>query len=123
MEELAALLSTPNNIARLDRISKGHKIYNSVSYILKQLGESPGDVRRFQGEFYRIEKREQTLTISRIDNDSIIYAAKDNRDKGNIVEIEKFDLTEQDLERLDKSVRYLKKQEKQKKRSKGFSIG
>lgn len=125
MERLAALLSTPNNIARLDRISKRHKIYDSASYILKQLGESSGEVRRFQDEFYRIDKQNQTLTISRLHDDSIIYAASDNQDKGGIVEIEKFDLSQQDKERLDESVRYLKHQKKlsQKNRHKGFSIG
>ena len=124
MKRLAALLSTPDNIARLDRISEGLKIYNKASYILKQLGTSSGEVRRFQGEFYRIDKRDLTLTISRRD-DSILYGAKDNREQGGIIEIEKFDLGQQDLERLDESVRYLKRQEKlsQKNKHKGFSIG
>ena len=81
-------------------------------------------MRRFQGKFYRLEKRNQTLTISRPSDDSIIYAAKDNRESGGIIEIEKFNLTQKDKERLDESVRYFKHQEKQKqKRSKGFSIG
>ena len=123
MEKLAQLLLTPDNIARLDRIEEGLMVYNSASYILKQLGESEGEVHRFQGKFYSFEKRDKTLTISRPDNDSILFAARDNRGKGGIVELEKFDLTEQDKERLDESVRYLRHQEKQKERSKGFSIG
>ncbi|MEO0845726.1 MAG: relaxase/mobilization nuclease domain-containing protein [Cyanobacteria bacterium J06648_1] len=125
MERLAALLSTPNNIARLDRISEGHKIYNRASYVLKQLGEWSGETRRFQGEFYRIDKQDQTLTISRLHDDSIIYTARDNQNKEGIIEVKKFDLTEQDKKRLDESVRYLKRQEKlsQKNRHKGFSLG
>ena len=123
MEKLAQLLLTPDNIERLDRIEQGSKIYDSASYILKQLGTSSGEARCFQGKLYGIEKRNQTLTIFRQDDSFIIFAAKDNRDKGGIVDLEKFDLTEQDKERLDESVRYLKQQEKQKQRSKGFSIG
>ena len=123
MEKLAQLLLTPDNIARLNKIEEGHKIYDSASYILKQLGESEGEVHRFQGKFYSFEKRDKTLTISRPDNDSILFAARDNRGKGGIVELEKFDLSQQDKERLDESVRYLRHQEKQKERSRGFSIG
>lgn len=123
MENLAQLLLTPGNIERLDRIEEGSKIYDCASYILKQLGESEGETRRFQGKFYRIERQKQTLTISRIDDSSIIYAAKDNRDKGGIVDLEEFNLTEQDKKRLDESAQYLKQQEKQEQRSKGFSIG
>ena len=123
MNSLAQLLLTPDIIDRLNRIEEGAKIYDCASYILKQLGTSLGETRRFQGKFYSFEKRDKTLTISRRDNSSIIYEAKDNRDKGSIVELEKFDLTEQDKERLDESVRYLRHQEKPKQRSKGFSIG
>ena len=123
MEKLAQLLLTPDNIARLDRIEEGLMVYNSASYILKQLGESEGEVHRFQGKLYGIEKRDKTLTIFRTHDDSIIFVAKDNRERGGIVEIEEFNLTQQDQERLDESVRYLKQQEKQKQRSKGFSIG
>ena len=98
-------------------------VYNSASYILKQLGESSGEVHRFQGKLYGIEKRNQTLTISRTHDDSIIFAASDARKRGGSLEIEEFSLTQQDKERLNESVRYLKQQEKQKQRSKGFSIG
>ena len=123
MEKLAQLLLTPDNIARLNRIEEGSKIYDCASYILKQLGTSSGETRCFQGKFYSFEKRDKTLTISRTHDDSIIFVASYNRDKGGIVDLEKFDLTEQDKERLDESVRYLRHQEKQKERSKGFSIG
>ena len=123
MERLAQLLSTPDNIERLDRIKEGYKVYDSASYILKQLGESSGETRRFQGQIYRIEKQNQTLTISRLHDDSIIYAARDNQEPGGIVDLEKFDLSQQDKERLDESVQYLKHQSKQKERSKGFSLG
>ena len=123
MEKLAQLLLTPDNIERLNRIEEGCKVYDSASYILKQLGTSSGETRRFQGKLYSLEKRDKTLTISRQDDSSIIFAAKDNRDKGGIVDLEKFDLSQQDKERLNESVRYLKQQEKQKQRSKGFSIG
>ena len=123
MNSLAQLLLTPDNVARLNRIEEGHKVYDCANYILKQLGTSSGETRRFQGKLYSLEKRDETLTISRQDDSSIIFAASDNRDKGGIVDLEKFDLTQQDKERLDESVRYLKQQEKQKQRSKGFSIG
>ncbi|MGV2829333.1 hypothetical protein [Myxosarcina sp. GI1(2024)] len=123
MEKLAQLLLTPDNIARLDRIEEGLMVYDCASYILKQLGESSGGTRCFQGKFYRLEEREKTLTIFRLHDDSILYAASKGREQGGIIEIEKFNLSQQDRERLDESVRYLKQQEKQKKRSKGFSIG
>ena len=123
MQKLAKLLLTPDNIARLNRIEEGSKIYDSASYILKQLGESEGETCRFQGKLYSLEKRDKTLTISRQDDSSIIFAAKDNRDRGGIVDLEKFDFSQQDKERIDESVRYLKHQEKQKERSKGFEIG
>ena len=123
MQKLAKLLLTPDNIERLDRIEEGSKIYDCASYILKQLGESEGERRYFQGKLYCIEELNQTLTISRRDDSSIIFAAKDNREQGDIIEIEEFNLTQQDKERLDESARYLKQQEKPKQRSKGFSIG
>ena len=123
MNSLAQLLLTPDNIERLNRIEEGYKIYDSVSYILKQLGTSSGETRCFQGKFYSFEKRDKTLTISRTHDDSIIFVASYNRDRGGIVELEKFDLSQQDKERLDESVRYLRHQEKQKERSRGFSIG
>ena len=46
------------------------------------------------------------------------------RDKGSIVKLEKFDLTEQDKEKLYESARYLRHQEKlaQKIKQKGFEI-
>ncbi|MBE9044710.1 relaxase/mobilization nuclease domain-containing protein [Pleurocapsales cyanobacterium LEGE 10410] len=123
MNSLAQLLLTPDNIARLNRIEEGYKVYDSASYILKQLGESEGETRRFQGKLYSLEKRDLTLTISRQDDSSIIFAASDARERGGIIEIEEFNLTQPDLERLNESVRYLKQQEKPKQRSKGFSIG
>ena len=123
MNSLAQLLLTPDIIDRLNKIEEGFKIYDCASYILKQLGTSLGETRRFQGKFYSFEKRDKTLTISRTHDDSIIFIASYNRDRGGIVELEKFDLTQQDKERLDESVRYLKQQEKPKQRSKGFSIG
>ena len=123
MEKLAQLLLTPDNIERLNRIEEGYKVYNRASYILKQLGKLSGGTRCFQGKFYRIEKRDKTLTISRTHDDSILFAAKNARERGGIIEIEEFNLTQQDKERLDESARYLKQQEKQKQRSKGFSIG
>ena len=124
MEKLAQLLLTPDNIARLNKIEDRSKIYDCASYILKQLGTSSGETRRFQGKFYSFEKQDKTLTISRQDDSSIIFAAKDNRDRGGIVELEKFDLSQLDKERLDESVRYLKNQEKlaQKIKQKGFEI-
>ena len=122
MEKLAQLLLTPDNIDRLNRIEEGSKIYDCASYILKQLGTSSGETRRFQGKFYSFEKRDKTLTISRQDDSSIIFAASDAQERGGIIEIEEFNLTQQDKERLDESARYLKQQEKQKQRSKGFSI-
>lgn len=125
MEKLAQLLLTPDNIARLDRIEEGHKVYNCASYILKQLGTSSGGTRCFQGKFYRLEEREKTLTIFRRDDSSILYAASSCREQGGIIEIEKFNLSQQDKERLDESVRYLKQEEKLKRqvKHKGFSIG
>ena len=123
MEKLAQLLLTPDNIERLNRIEEGCKVYDSASYILKQLGTSSEGTRRFQGKLYSLEKRNQTLTISRRDDDSILFAASDARERGGFLKIEEFNLTQQDQERLDESVRYLKQQEKQKQRSKGFSIG
>ena len=125
MERLAQLLLTPDIIERLKRIEEGYKIYNSASYILKQLGTSSQQTRRFQGKFYSFEKRNQTLTISRPHDDSIIYAAKDNRERGGIIEIKEFNLTKLDLEKLDESVRYLKQSEKLSRqvKQKGFEIG
>ena len=125
MNSLAQLLLTPDNIARLNRIEEGYKVYNRASYILKQLGESEGEVHRFQGKLYGIEERDKTLTIFRLDDDSILYVASDGREQGGSLEIEEFNLTQPDLERLDESVRYLKQQDSlsQKNRHKGFSIG
>ena len=125
MEELAQLLLTPDNIARLDRIEEGYRVYNRASYILKQLGSRSGETRRFQGKLYGIEERNKALTIFRTHDDSIIFAAKNTREQGGIIEIKKFDLTEQDSEKLDESVRSLKQSEKlnRQKSSKGFSIG
>ena len=123
MEELAQLLSEPEIVHRLNRIKEGRKVYDTASYILEQLGESEGERRYFQSKLYCIEELNQTLTISRRGNSSIIYAAEDNRESGGIVDLKKFDLSQQDKERLDESVRYLKQEEKQKERSKGFSIG
>ncbi len=125
MEKLAQLLLTPDNIARLDRIEEGHKVYDCASYILKQLGTSSGGTRCFQGKFYRLEEREKTLTIFCLHDDSILYAASSCREQGGSLEIEKFNLSQQDKERLDESVRYLKQEEKLKRqvKHKGFSIG
>ena len=125
MNSLAQLLLTPDIIDRLDRIEQAYKIYDSASYILKQLGTSSGETRRFQGKLYSLEKRNLTLTISRRDDDSILFAASDARERGGFLKIEEFNLTRLDLERLNESVRYLKQQEKlsQKNRHKGFSIG
>ncbi|MDJ0571770.1 MAG: relaxase/mobilization nuclease domain-containing protein [Pleurocapsa sp. MO_192.B19] len=125
MDSLAQLLLTPDNIERLNRIEEGYKVYDSASYILKQLGESSQEMRCFQGKFYRIEERDKTLTISRQDDPSILFTANNFREEGGIIEINQFNLTKQDKERLYESVRYLKHKEKlsQKKRHKGFSIG
>ena len=125
MEKLAQLLLTPDNIERLDRIEEGSKIYDCASYILKQLGESEGEVHRFQGKLYGIEERDKTLTIFRLDDSSILYIASKGREQGGIIKIEEFNLTQQDKERLYESIRYLKQQEKlsQKNKHKGFSIG
>ncbi|NJO99003.1 MAG: hypothetical protein HC764_25910 [Pleurocapsa sp. CRU_1_2] len=87
MNSLAQLLLTPDNIERLNRIEEGYKIYDCASYILKQLGESSGETRLFQGRLYRINKQNQTLTISRLHDDSIIYAALDNQDKGVLLKL------------------------------------
>ena len=125
MNSLAQLLLTPDNIARLNRIEEGYKIYGSASYILKQLGTLSGGINYFQGKLYRLEERNQTLTISRPSDDSIIYEASYNREQGGIIEIEEFNLTQADCEKLDESVRALKQSEKlnRQKRSKGFSPG
>ena len=125
MNSLAQLLLAPDNIERLNRIEEGYKVYDSASYILKQLGESEGETRRFQGKFYSFEKRDKTLTISRTHDDSIIFATSDARKRGGIIEIERFNLTAQDIENISKSVRYLKQEVRleHQKRSQGFSIG
>ncbi|MEY2832499.1 MAG: hypothetical protein RLZZ574_1757, partial [Cyanobacteriota bacterium] len=125
MERLAQLLLTPDIIERLNRIEEGYKIYNSASYILKQLGTSSGEIAYFQGKLYSFEERDLTLTISRRADSSILFAAKDLREQGGIIEINQFNLTEPDLEKLDESVRYLKREERlaQKVKQKGFSIG
>lgn len=125
MNLLAQLLLTPDNIDRLNKIEEGYRIYDCASYILKQLGTSSGGINYFQGKLYRLEERNQTLTISRPSDDSIIYEASYNREQGGIIEIEEFNLTQADCEKLDESVRALKQSEKlnRQKRSKGFSLG
>lgn len=125
MERLAQLLLTPDIIERLKRIKEEYKIYNSASYILKQLGESSGKIGYFQGKLYSFEKRDLTLTISRRSDSSILFAAKDLREQGGIIEIKEFNLTAPDLEKLDESVRYLKQSEKLSRqvKQKGFEIG
>jgi hypothetical protein len=89
------------------------------------LGTSSGEIAYFQGKLYSFEERDLTLTISRRADSSILFAAKDLREQGGIIEINQFNLTEPDLEKLDESVRYLKREERlaQKVKQKGFSIG
>ena len=127
MNSLAQLLLTPDNIERLNRIEEGYEIYDSASYILKQLDTSSGGMNYFQGKLYRLEERNQTLSISRPSDDSIIYEAKDNRERGGIIEIKEFNLTAQDKEKLLENVQYLRREERLnsqvKHKGKGFSIG
>ncbi|MEY2831131.1 MAG: hypothetical protein RLZZ574_389, partial [Cyanobacteriota bacterium] len=79
----------------------------------------------FQGKLYSFEERDLTLTISRRSDSSILFAAKDLREQGGIIEIKEFNLTAPDLEKLDESVRYLKQSEKLSRqvKQKGFEIG
>ena len=125
MNSLAQLLLTPDIIDRLNKIEEGFKVYNSASYILKQLGTSSEGTRCFQGKLYSFEKRDKTLTISRTHDDSILFTASDNREQGGIIEIDQFNLTARDIENISKSVRYLKQEVRleHQKRSQGFSIG
>ncbi|MDJ0567542.1 MAG: relaxase/mobilization nuclease domain-containing protein [Pleurocapsa sp. MO_192.B19] len=125
MERLAKLLSTPDIINRLNKIEEGYKIYDFASYILKQSVKSKQKIRYFEDNLYRIEERGKTLTISRQDDSSILFAASDFRGEGGIIKINKFDLTNQDKEKLIEFVRYLKQEEKlsQKVKQKGFEIG
>ncbi len=125
MQKLAKLLSTPDNIERLNRIEQGSKIYDCASYILKQLGETERKTRYFQGKLYHIEQRVKTITISSLNDSSILFTASDGREQGGIIEIERLNLTAQDIENLSSTVRYLKQEEKLKRqvKHKGFSIG
>ncbi len=125
MQKLAKLLSTPDNIERLNRIEQGSKIYDCASYILKQLGEQERKTRYFQGKLYHIEERVKTITISRQNDSSILFTASDGREQGGIIEIERLNLTAQDIENLSSTVRYLKQEEKLNRqvKYKGFSIG
>ena len=92
---------------------------------MKQLGEAERETRYFQGKLYHIEQRVKTITISRQNDSSILFTASDGREQGGIIEIERLNLTAQDIENLFKSVRYLKQSEKLKRqvKHKGFEIG
>ena len=128
MNQLAEKLESPPIQERLQRLEEGYAVHAAARSILDSKGIQEDNYRYFQGKFYRISQRGETLTISHKDREQPLYVATDSRGKGGIIEISQFNLTSQDREMVFGYVEYLKQQEQSNERRRqvergGFELG
>ncbi|ACK74122.1 conjugative relaxase domain protein (plasmid) [Gloeothece citriformis PCC 7424] len=124
VKQLAEQLKSQTIKERIARIKEGYVLYGLAQTILDLKGKKLEDGKYFQGNIYRIQQRETTLTISHKDYDEPLFVATDNRANGGIIEVSQCNLTLLDKENIQSAAKYLeeqKTQSSQKNQSKGFS--
>lgn len=128
MQQLSEALETHLVQERLWQIQQGYSLHNAAQFILKAIGTQENGCRYLQGEFYRIEERDSTLTIWHQRQSQPIYNGIDHRDRGGIIAINQRNFTKQDLETLLGYAHHLKQEQEQqlqhsRQMKRGFSIG
>ena len=125
--QLESLLSSPTYQKRVELIQKGYDTYGAAQYILEHQGQTTPEhqLRYFQGQTYRIEQKDTTITIFHKEQSEPLYTATDNREEGGIIHIHQFNLKDKDKKILLDYAQHLaaeRQRQHQQERSRGFSL-
>jgi hypothetical protein len=110
MRQLEKDFSAPQIRARVERLNDVYTVYAAASYIVAQLGTESFKGRYYQGKSYRIEQQDKKVTITHRDRDEPLMQATDCRERGGIIQVSQFNLTDSDKNIIRDSARDLKQQ-------------
>jgi hypothetical protein len=95
-------------------------IHKVAELILDLVGKSINNKRSVEGKNYRISQEEKTITITNKLSGELLYLSTDEREKGGIIEVKEFKLTEEDKKAISQAPRYLGINQEQKLNSRGI---
>lgn len=119
MRKYSELRATPEISARRETLLERYSIHKAAEYILDLKGSSFNNIRSVEGNNYRISQEEKTITITNKPSGELLYRGTDEREKGGIIEVKEFKLSEEDKKAMFEAAQHLIKEE-QKLNSRGI---
>ena len=119
MRKYSELRATPEISARRETLLERYSIHKAAEYILDLKGSSFNNIRSVEGNNYRISQLGKTITITNKPSGELLYRGTDEREKGGIIEVKEFKLSEEDKKAMFEAAQHLIKEE-QKLNSRGI---
>ncbi|ACK74161.1 hypothetical protein PCC7424_5602 (plasmid) [Gloeothece citriformis PCC 7424] len=107
MMELKKQLYSPELSERINQLMEVYQTYHNALTILEKRGVKTANKSYFAGNIYRVEKVDNTLTLTHKDKENPILVVTDNRDTGGIIDIIQCDLTDEDKKTMEKAAEYV----------------
>ncbi len=91
-DKYQAIAVANQELMQTEREIEGYRTYAQADFVLNNVGKTGnGGSRYFQGQTYRIEKLDETITISQNDNPSPIFVATYHQDDLGSLSVSSFD--------------------------------
>ena len=123
MRQLEKDFSSPQIQQRVERLNDVYAVYAAASYILTQQGTESDNGRYYQGRSYRIEQQGKKVSITHFDRDELLYEATDCRERGGIIKVSQFNLTQEEKRKIGNSARVLEQQARELQQSRQIQRG
>ena len=114
-DQWKAIAVANQELMQTEREIESYRTYAQADFVLNNVGKTGnGGSRYFQGQTYRIEKLDETITISQNDNPSPIFVATYHQDDLGSLSVLSFDYQKEWQNKLNNIVTRLKEQSQQK---------